>query len=212
MRRTKEDALHTRDTILDTAEQVFFEKGVSRTSLTDIASAAGLTRGAIYWHFKNKGDLFSAMCDRVLLPLDELIEASLDVREADPLGRFRELAIACLRDTALDARRHRAFDILFHKCEMIAEMGDISARRQANFADGRRRIEAALQNAVAKGQLPPQLDAHRAAIMVHALLGGLLADWLLAPEAMRIDIEAPQLIDACIDLLKLSPALQRPPA
>ena len=70
VRRTKEEALETRDRILDTAEQVFSERGVARTSLADIADAAGVTRGAIYWHFKNKGDLFSAMLDRVALPME----------------------------------------------------------------------------------------------------------------------------------------------
>ena len=50
VRRTKEEALETRNLLLDVAERVFNEKGVSRTSLAEIAEAAGLTRGAIYWH------------------------------------------------------------------------------------------------------------------------------------------------------------------
>ena len=41
VRRTKEEAQETRNSILDAAERVFFEKGVSRTSLADIAQAAG---------------------------------------------------------------------------------------------------------------------------------------------------------------------------
>src|SRR5688500_12124271 len=60
-RRKKEDALETRHRILDTAARVFLKKGTARTSLDDIAAAAGVTRGAIYWHFKNKIDLFDAM-------------------------------------------------------------------------------------------------------------------------------------------------------
>src|ERR1700712_1304134 len=56
VRRTKEEAAETRNSILDAAERVFFEKGVSRTTLADIALEAGVTRGAIYWHFANKGD------------------------------------------------------------------------------------------------------------------------------------------------------------
>ncbi len=47
-RRTKEEAAATRDSILDAAEQLFVEQGVSRTTLQHIASAAGVTRGAIY--------------------------------------------------------------------------------------------------------------------------------------------------------------------
>ena len=69
-RRTKEDALATREALLDAAELVFEQRGVSRTSLSDIAKAAGVTRGAVYWHFKDKADLFNAMMERVTLPLE----------------------------------------------------------------------------------------------------------------------------------------------
>ena len=69
-RRTKADAQATRSSLLDAAEQLFQARGVSRTSLNDIALAAGTTRGAIYWHFKDKADLFNAMMERVTLPLE----------------------------------------------------------------------------------------------------------------------------------------------
>ena len=79
-RRTKEEAQETRNRLLDTAEHVFNERGVSRTSLTEIAEAAGLTRGAIYWHFKNKLDLFNAMMERVTLPMEEVVLRARRVR------------------------------------------------------------------------------------------------------------------------------------
>src|SRR3954468_16837544 len=71
VRRTKEEAQATRRHILDTAELVFEQRGVSGTSLNEIAKAAGLTRGAIYWHFQNKADLFNAMMERATLPLEQ---------------------------------------------------------------------------------------------------------------------------------------------
>ncbi len=151
-RRTKEDAQETRNSILDAAERVFFEKGVSRTSLADIAQVAGVTRGAIYWHFANKGDLFTAMFDRVLLPLDELKAATVDPAEADPLGRLMELCTTCLRSTANDPRRRRVFDILFLKCEFVEEMGPVMARHQNNMREGLARVASGLRNAVGKGQ------------------------------------------------------------
>lgn len=58
-RKTKQQALETRQHILDVALRLFSQQGVSATSLAEIANAAGVTRGAIYWHFKNKSDLFS---------------------------------------------------------------------------------------------------------------------------------------------------------
>ncbi len=141
VRRTKEEAQETRTSILDAAEQVFFEKGVSRTSLADIAQAAGVTRGAIYWHFAHKSDLFTEMFDRVLLPLDELKAASQDPNEPDPLGRLMEICVVCLRDTANDPRRRRVFDILFLKCELVEEMGPVMVRYQTNMREGLKKIE-----------------------------------------------------------------------
>ena len=85
VRRTKQDAEITRNQLLDAAENVFNEKGVARTSLAEIASAAGVTRGAIYWHFKNKADLFHAMLERVKMPIDQMIDQP-GVIEAEHLG------------------------------------------------------------------------------------------------------------------------------
>ncbi len=58
-RKTKQQALETRQHILDVALRLFSQQGVSSTSLAAIAKEAGVTRGAIYWHFKNKSDLFN---------------------------------------------------------------------------------------------------------------------------------------------------------
>ena len=49
---------------------MFVEQGVSRTTLQHIATAAGVTRGAIYWHFDDKGAMFNAMMERVTLPFE----------------------------------------------------------------------------------------------------------------------------------------------
>jgi len=210
-RKTKEEALETRNRIIDTAEHVFFRQGVSRTSLTDIATAAGVTRGAIYWHFKNKADLFAAMFDRVKLPLDELVAATLDAREPDPLGRIADVLVHCLRDTLLDPRRRRILDILFFKCEFTDDMGDVVARHQLNVREGRERLEGGLKNAIAKGQLHPDLDTHLATGLMHAMITGLLSDWLFTPGCIDLEGKAEQVVQACFDMLKTSPVLRKKP-
>jgi TetR/AcrR family acrAB operon transcriptional repressor len=208
VRRTKEEALETRAGILDAAEKVFFEKGVSRTSLADIAQAAGVTRGAIYWHFANKGDLFTEMFDRVLLPLDELKAASINPEEADPLGRLIEICTLCLRDTAADPRRRRVFDILFLKCEFVEDMGPVMVRYQTNMREGLGKIEIGLRNAISKGQMPPDLDTKLAATMLHAFVGGSLRDMLILPDSTDFAKHAQQMVEAMFDALRLSPALR----
>ena len=211
VRRTKEEAQETRNSILDAAERVFFEKGVSRTSLADIAQAAGVTRGAIYWHFAHKSDLFTEMFDRVLLPLDELKAASLDPNEPDPLGRLMHVCIVCLRDTANDPRRRRVFDILFLKCELVEEMGPVMVRYQTNMREALGKIELGMRNAIAKGQLPADLNTQMAASMVHAFVGGSLRDMLFLPDATDFGTQAEQMVEGIFDALRMSPALRLTP-
>ncbi|WP_322105935.1 TetR family transcriptional regulator [Paraburkholderia sp. J41] len=207
-RRTKEEALETRNRILDAAEHVFYEKGVSRSSLADIAQAAGVTRGAIYWHFENKGDLFTAMFDRVLLPLDELKIASTDPGEPDPLGRIRDLCILCLRNTATDVQRRRVFEILFLKCEFVEEMGPVMERHQTNMREGLAGIEQGLRNAISKNQLPADLDAVRASRVLHSFITGALRDMAALPDVFDIASNAELHVAAMLDALRLSPSLR----
>src|SRR4249920_2942111 len=114
-RRTKEEAAITREQLLDAAEKVFREHGVTRTSLAEVATAAGVTRGAVYWHFKDKADLFHAMCDRATMPLDAMFERAGDPNVADPMAMLREVSVGALQSLAADSRAQRVFEIIFHK-------------------------------------------------------------------------------------------------
>ena len=75
MRRSKADAEITRCTILNAAADLFAKKGISRTRLEDIAVSAGVTRGAIYWHFSDKDALITAMIDGINAPTEAAMEA-----------------------------------------------------------------------------------------------------------------------------------------
>jgi TetR/AcrR family acrAB operon transcriptional repressor len=61
MRRTKEDAELTRKAILASAMDMFYEKGYSKTTFDEIAKHINLTKGAVYWYFRNKPDIVAAL-------------------------------------------------------------------------------------------------------------------------------------------------------
>ncbi len=69
-RKTKEDTEQTRLAILDSALLTFYEKGFSRTTFDEIAKRINLTKGAVYWHFKNKADLIAAIIKEKIPPQD----------------------------------------------------------------------------------------------------------------------------------------------
>ena len=127
-RRTKEDALATRAALLDAAEHLFQAHGVSGTSLNDIALAAGASRGAVYWHFKDKADLFNAMMERVTLPLEHALVDSAQAEDRDALQRMRRAILFALKRTESDAQTRRVFEVATHKVEYVESLGAIRAR------------------------------------------------------------------------------------
>ncbi len=205
-RRTKEEAQATRSHILDTAELLFEAHGVAGTSLQDIAKAAGLTRGAIYWHFKDKADLFNAMMARATLPLEEAggvcgrMNADLSLRE------LRDGCVAVLRRVVADPQMTRVFSIATHKVEYIGELDAVRDRhlsvRNACVAE----VERALKQAARRGEMSRRMPARTAAIGLHALLDGLLQNWMLDPAAFNLVKVGSQALDAYLASLVAAPA------
>jgi len=208
MRRTRQQARETRDQILDAAERLFAEHGVSRTSLEEIALHAGCTRGAIYGHFRNKSDLFVALTSRVMLPMELLVAATVDAAEQNPLGRIRQLLLYFLGKVVVEPHSRRVFEVLFTKCENTKEMELVLERQHDAARNGRKYLELGLRNAIDKGQLPGNLDTARASSVVHAFLGGVLRDWLLEQDSIMLPRDAEFLTDVCIGMLKYSPSLR----
>jgi TetR/AcrR family acrAB operon transcriptional repressor len=133
-RRTKEEAAATRDSILDAAEKLFVEQGVSRTTLQHIATAAGVTRGAIYWHFDDKGALFNAMMERAILPLEAEMQVLDQAESDDPLVDLRNHMLAVLDRTVNDPSARRVFEIATLKVEFVDEMNAVRQRRKDNVS------------------------------------------------------------------------------
>ncbi|WP_268797711.1 TetR family transcriptional regulator [Pseudomonas huanghezhanensis] len=208
VRRTKEEAQETRKQILEAAERAFYERGVARTTLADIAALAGVTRGAIYWHFSNKSDLVQAMLDSLHEPLEEMAKNSESEDEVDPLGWMRKLLVHLFQQVALDPKTRRINEILFHKIEFTDEMCDMRRQRQIISLECNERIALTLSNAVRRGQLPNDLNPVRGAICLHAHIDGILGQWLLVPDSFSLHDEAEKLVDSVIDMLRLSPALR----
>ncbi|MES2024787.1 MAG: TetR family transcriptional regulator [Pseudomonadota bacterium] len=207
-RSTKEEALETRNRILDAAEQVFFTRGLAQSSLADVAVAADVTRGAIYWHFKNKSDVFEAMCERVRLPMEMMMSTPKDQFVQDPLGHLRHTWIWLLRDVADNPRSRQVLDILFLKCELVDQNDPIWVRQRECHRQGLENMERILAEAVTLGQLPADLDTRLAVLTLHSHVIGLLNDWLFSPSSFDLKAVAEPLIDACLDSLRNAPSLR----
>lgn len=205
VRRTKEEALETRNRILDTAEQVFVEKGVSNTSLAQLAEAAGVTRGAIYWHFKNKADLFDAMMSRVVLPMEEMAARAGDEDLEDPLAYVRDCAINVLEHLTSDAQCQRVFEICCHKVEYVDEMVQVRQRHIEARNNCLKHMERGFRNAAKKGLLASAVNPRLAAVGLHALVDGLIVNWVLDPAYLPLARDAKTLVDQYLDRVRALP-------
>lgn len=186
VRRTKEEAQETRHRLLDAAEVLFQAQGVSQTSLQQIAQHAGATRGAIYWHFKDKADLFNAMLDRVKLPLEAAAQKAAGGPEADPVDDIECMMVEALKQMTSDPQVRRVFEVATHKVEYTHDMESVHQRhleaRNACVID----FEKALLAGARRGRTRLPIPAAAAAQGLHALISGLIQDWLLDPEAFDL--------------------------
>ncbi|WP_269533501.1 TetR family transcriptional regulator [Chitinimonas sp. BJYL2] len=177
-RRTKEQAAETREQLLDAAEAVFLRKGVGKTTLDDIAREANLTRGAVYWHFKDKGDLFAAMCDRVSLPMQAMLETLAAAPGPDPLGRLRDDGANILRQVGSDSHTQRVFEIMMFRVELNDTVQNVMAAEQQRGEHCRSQLASVLRVAQELGQLPPHLNTCLAAFALNSFLVGCIHEWL----------------------------------
>jgi TetR/AcrR family acrAB operon transcriptional repressor len=177
VRRTKAEADETRTKLLDAAEEVFFEKGVSRTSLGDIAQRAGATRGAVYWHFKDKVDVFSSMLSRICMPFDEICDDKYG--ELPPLERLRESIQMVFRSMDGDERRRKVFETALFKMEYVGELEAVRVRHVQSAACSQEKFAHDLELAARGQSLQLPITPQEAALGLHSLFVGLIHGWVL---------------------------------
>lgn len=207
-RNTKQQAQETRNHIINAAIERFSEVGVSKTSLADIAAAAGVTRGAIYWHFKNKTDLLNeiwAQSDSVMADLEIEYQSKYP---ADPLSVMRAMILYVFDATTRDPRRRALMEIIYHKCEFVGEMATLQLMQQNLYLECYEKIEDVLKQCIRAKQLPDNLDTPRAAIIIRGYISGIIENWLFMPESFNLADDAPQLVDTLVEMLINCPTLR----
>lgn len=209
-RKTKQQALATRQHILDVAMRLFSQQGVSATSLADIAKSAGVTRGAIYWHFKNKSELFSEIWE-----LSESSIADLEIEYQakfpdDPLSVLREILIYVLEATVMVERRRLMMEIIFHKCEFVGEMSVVQQAQRSLCLESYDRIEQALTRCIESKMLPEDLLTRRAAILMRCYISGIMENWLFAPQSFDLKNEARDFVAILLEMYQRCPSMRAP--
>lgn len=181
---------------------------ICEVSLNNVAQAAGVTRGAIYWHFKNKTDLFDAVCQRVKTPIGQLVEEVADEKTANPLEQLLIKGADFRRSVVENAALRKVMTIIYHRCEITDDKDPILLYQRGWLIHGRESSKRMLSNAMAKNQLPKDLDLRLAAILLHSIFNGMMNSWLLMPESFDLVEDANRILRATFENLRNNTALR----
>jgi AcrR family transcriptional regulator len=153
--------------LLDVALEAFADRGYHRTSMNDVADAAGVTKPVLYQHFRSKRALYLELLEDV----GERLRDAIDKATAQAANPREQVHAGFLAYFRFVAKQQPAFQLLFGG----------GARRDEEFADAVRAVELSIADAIAALIDVEGLDASRRRLLAHGIVGlaeGTSRHWL----------------------------------
>jgi AcrR family transcriptional regulator len=180
-RAAKDEGRDPREALVEAAAKVFAERGFRAASVDEIAARAGFSKGAVYWHFDSKEDLFFALLEeRIDRPVRQAIEG-LESAPAD-------VDMAPQADAVFGWLTEEQRDLVLLEYEYWSlavrepRLRERYARRQAQLRDAyARAIELRLEH---RGEPPPDLPAQEIATALIGALRGMALQKLVDPASV----------------------------
>lgn len=201
MRRTKEDAEKTRLKIIEAALTLFSRNGYSNTTLAMIGTEAGFSRGPIYWHFKNKDDLYQAVLAYSQEPLERLIQQAEHGGD-EPLLAIQRFASDWLQLLTGDAWFRQSFEILLNKTELTDAVAGVLERERRLTATVIDTLTELFRKAQVQRLIGPGLQPGRLGLVTYTYLMGITQSWLFSPQLFELDQEREFFIERLSAMLR----------
>jgi len=197
MRRTKEEAAVTRASVLKAALSVFSAKGYAAATLDDIAKAARVTRGAIYWHFKGKADLYNTLVEELSARGASVVQQAVAEGGTliDILRRVFVSQCALIED---DEEARAVMELALFKTGLDPEL---QAGRRKQIDAGNALIAGivdAMKMGVSQGILREDMDPNDMARAFLAFENGAIQQWLASPKSFSLKKSANAFADILI--------------
>ena len=179
-----------RDAILDTSAELFSQHGYKAVSIRDIAHACGMTNAALYYHFKNKEDLFLAMLQRdheqTLAALHQAANGPGDLRE--------DLKQLVTQYAAITCQRRQSFQTLRRDLSNVENV-----RGHKLFAEMRSSFMRPLEERLAQAQVDGEIQSGDARFYAR-LLHGLIIALTFEGKPDKVRKVPAQEVDAAVDV------------
>jgi TetR/AcrR family acrAB operon transcriptional repressor len=201
MRKTKEEAAVTRATLLRTALSVFSAKGYAAATLEDVAKAAKVTRGAIYWHFKSKADLYNTLVQEFSARGDIVVQQALS--EGGTLVEIlRRIFIRICTLIEEDKEVRSVMELALFKTGLAPEL-QTGRKKQVQAGNALLAgIGQAMQQGIVQGVLRDDIDPTDMARAFIAFQNGAIQLWLLSPKSFSLKQSAGSFVEILISGLQ----------
>ena len=174
-RRTKEEAQQTREAILFASLDMFCEKGYTRTKFDEIEKKINLTKGAIYWHFRNKPDIIKALIIEAFERNQAVINREIpEVKTLSNLLRYFKYEAQMVQDIAIF--RKFLFFVMYQMewSEGLFNTLNISGPINQIKKYHHEMIIKVLTDSIQKGEINKDTDVAITAQIITALWDGIL--------------------------------------
>ena len=175
----KQRAKETRERILTAAGAVFGRRGYGEATMEEIALEAGVSNGALYHHFRSKGELFKEILD------EHMREQHFELAAFVPASSFREVIERFVSYWFNHLRTEHESDTLFVELWAQASREPEARAAVANFIrQGAGLIVQALRAAQRAGAVRADVDVEAAATLIYATMEGLFLLWAVHPDSI----------------------------
>jgi TetR/AcrR family acrAB operon transcriptional repressor len=194
MKRTKEEAALTRQAVLDGAKTIISKKGYNQTTLEEIAKEAGVTRGAIYWHFKNKLEIFQAIIDEYYQSSRERVETILNAGY-NPLETFSRLMKELFLIISDDLQYRIIEEVNFFRYEKRRELTCLYDQHQDKVAEMKQTIKDLVIKGIESGEFNRKQDPDITVIAMLSYVAGIKSAFISGLVDISIKENADKLAD-----------------
>ncbi len=189
VRKSKQEAMKTRQDILRAAISVFLKKGVAKATVHEIADEANLTRGAVYWHFDDKDDLVTAVFEEAVNVVIGTTEATIESDETHSLKKLKAFLCSPIQQLFVSQSSRDICKVLMHFCDH----GDDAAKgyRIIFRAEGYYEVQLKhlINKAIDDGHLRSDLDIDATIFLLMSSVHGFTYRWLMPANPISFDLE-----------------------
>jgi AcrR family transcriptional regulator len=193
---TPDRAERTRRRILEAAGRCFADLGFAKTTVEEIARAAGVSKALVYIHFRGKEELLEAVFEATLEEWGTFTWSEVERQDDGSVSG----ALASMHRASIEyARDHPLLRSIFNREVVMVVVPHLRPLGRRTQEAWRERLVALLERGIGSGELRSDLDPHRLAD-VFRLLHMSFLDRLFDPDP--INVTNPELIDTSLKVLQ----------